>query len=348
MAKVSRFNGFNIFTPDQQESAESRQRGEYAELRNREFLDKFTIPEKPPIPISGTFIYAHAPDYGGCVTLDWHQEEWEKLFAGFQEKNLDTAIFQAAVWKELEECYYPSKYFGNFRCWQVIPEMLKAAEKYGIKVYLGGYGSTTGWDPGFNRETAEKEFAAQSGCLQELSRYADDFAGIYLAPETAFFGNAPGEREKHLNYLYRKYFTWINENLPGKEIIISPCSKYYPDSAEKFVNFWDTVWQDVENAILAPQDSVGSRCCTLPDQPEMWDCWKIVAQHHRMKLWADIELFARIGGIDPDSALAAPAERVAAQLTHAAAAVEKCVCWEYPYFAGNVQGGKELSKWLFQ
>ena len=80
----------------------------------------------------------------------------------------------------------------------------------------------------------------------------------------------------------------------------------------------------------------------------MWDCWKIVAQHHRMKLWADIELFARIGGIDPDSALAAPAERVAAQLTHAAAAVEKCVCWEYPYFAGNVQGGKELSKWLFQ
>ncbi len=348
MYRIGNYGGFNVFEPAPASVPQVRGQVEMQIRRNREFLNGETSSFELPMRISGSFICAHAPDYVGVPTLDWNENRWLELFADMRLSGIDTVVWQASVWNELKEVYYDSKYFASYRRWRAVEPMLAAARTRNMRVFLGGYGSVVGWSQDLDDHAVRHEIDSQLACMRELLAYRDLFDGIYFSPETAFRGTRDRAREQRLNHLYRHYFSAVKKLAPEKELLMSPASKFYPGMEHDFEECWLTLLEQVPLDILAPQDSVGCSGCALSEQPQMWRCWHHAAGALGIRLWANIELFERreFGGATPFNA-AAP-ERVAAQIRHVAPWVSKCLCWEYPYFAGNAPGGTELRHKIFR
>lgn len=347
MYQIGCYEGFRLFEPAPEAVPAVRGQVEEQRRRNRQYLEACPAAPGLPMRITGSFICAHAPDYVGVPTLDWSENQWRELFAGMRGSGIDTVIWQASAWNELEEVYYRSECFSSFRQWNTVEPMLKAAAEEGMRVFLGGYGSVVGWSQSLDDAAVRREIRNQLACMRELLAWRDLFGGIYFSPETAFRGSRDFSCERRLNRLYRDYFSALKELAPEKDILMSPASKFHPGLENDFVECWLNLLDGVPLDILAPQDSIGCSGCSLADQPDMWECWRRVAEARNIRLWANIELFERrdFGGASPFDA--ASAERVAAQVRNVSPRVSKCVCWEYPYFAGNAPGGPELRRKIF-
>lgn len=342
---IGEHEGFNIFEPAPGIISDSQKKLENSINRNEVFLKNYSV--KPAtMRITGSFICAHAPDYVGVPTLDWTKKQWQELFVDMRSCGIDTVVWQASIWQELNECYYRSAYFQEYRQWSVVETMLEAAKTEGMQVFLGGYGSVIGW-VNVSDVAIDREIERQFICMEELMQYRDLFAGIYFSPETAFLGERNQNREQLLNRLYREYFSHLKQLAPEKLILMSPSSKFFVEKQVEFVSCWLNMLDGVPLDILAPQDSIGCAGCTLDNQHAMWKLWGEIADSLKIHLWANVELFERqkFGGTVPFNA--ATTERVEAQIANVAPWVEKCICWEYPYFAGTAKGGQEIKQRIF-
>ena len=332
--RVEEVGDFRLFMPALEGLDEVAAHFRSVQRRNREFLAAH--PDVPACShrITGSFIAAHAPDYVGVPTLEWDAPRWGEFFRAMKRDGLDTAVFQASLWHELGECYYPTRRFaGEYRVWNVVEPMLEAAQECSMTVILGGYGSVAGWREGrAGVDAAKREIDRQIACLEELLQWRDGFAGLYFAPETAFRGQRAPETEEMLNLLYRNFFRRVRELAPDKKIQISPGSKYFPGMERDFTDFWCNVLHDAVPDILAPQDSIGCAGCTLEDQNAMWKLWRSLADTLNVTLWSNVELFERIGFGGPAPFERAAEERLTWQVAQEAPFVSKSICWEYAAF----------------
>lgn len=345
--KVENYNGFNIFEPSAEIIPGDQKRLNNALSENRKYVEINGSPEKPTIPVTGSYLQAHAPDYVGGATLDWTKNQWIELFREMLSAGIDTGVLQASMWNELKETYYPSKYFSEYKQWNVVPQMLEAAAETGMKIALGGYGSVVGWTSLLNEEAIQKEIERQTACLKELLQWRECFDILYFTPETAYHENErSAEREKGMNTLYREYFARVKDLAPEKQIMMSPASKFPAGHEDDFLDFWSVMLDGVPLDILCPQDSVGCSGCLLSEQDQMWKLWKRVTGE-RIHLWAHMELFERrcFGG--PAPFISAPPERVLTQNKNLAPYIEKCVCFEYPFFAKGAERADRLRSKLF-
>ncbi|MBQ9501288.1 MAG: DUF4434 domain-containing protein [Lentisphaeria bacterium] len=347
MSGIRTFEGFNFFQPPPETEPEDMGLVRSSYAGNEKYLAEH--PDRPAaMPITASFICAHAPDYVGLPTVGWDCAQWVLLFERMKRDGIGAVIFQAALWNELRECYYRSKIFrDDFRQWEVISPMLEAARQCGMTVFLGGYGSLSGFNAGnMSDREVSREIDRQTACMLELLERDPGFAGIYYVSETYFQGREP-EAEKRLNRIYRNYLGRLAQAAPGKKFLISPATMYVPDSSRDFVEFWKVILDGLPPMILAPQDSVGTGCDLLPHAEEMWRLWKNVADHFGFPLWANIELFERVKFSGPDLFHAASPARVRAQINCAAPFVERCICWEYPFFTGRAVGAEALKHEIF-
>ncbi|MBO4512566.1 MAG: DUF4434 domain-containing protein, partial [Victivallales bacterium] len=124
---------------------------------NAEDLGKITV--KPSCHLNASFIYAHPADYKGMPMLNASSNEWKAVFSRFRSMHIDTVIFQAALWHELQECYYKSSRYSFLKCYSVLERMFEAAESENMKVYLGGYGSVAGWKHNLSQDALKQELA---------------------------------------------------------------------------------------------------------------------------------------------------------------------------------------------
>ena len=346
--KIGTYNGFNIFEPADEIIPHDRKRLEHALSENRKYVELYGAPEKPVIPITGSFLQAHAPDYVGGATLGWNKNDWIELFREMISAGIDTGVLQASMWNELQETYYPSRYFSSFQQWNVVPKMLEAAAETGMKIALGGYGSVVGWTNLLDHEAIRSEIERQTACLKELLQWKENFDMLYFTPETAYrAGERSSEREKWLNTLYKDYFRRIKDLVPDKRILMSPASRYPAENSDDFLDFWNVILDGVPLDILAPQDSVGCSGCLLFQQDSMWKLWKKVTASKGITLWAHMELFERRDFGGPAPFIAAPPERVLNQTRNLAPYIEKCICFEYPFFARSAERSQKLRKKLF-
>lgn len=299
---------------------------------NAEFL-KMLEPVPPAMPITGAFIYAHAPNYVGNPTLTWGVPEWRDLFRQFRELGLDTAIFQAAIWKELEECYYPSQAFAAYKTWNVIEPMLEAAGEEKIRIFLGGYGSTTGLSEQENaRTTMAREEKACIDCLTEMMKYRDSFDGFYFSSETAFMGTYNPGKIGRLNKVYRTFFEHIKATDDSLSIMMSPGTKYFPGKEQEMTDSWLETLDGVPLDILAPQDSIGTCGSQLQYAEAMYRVWDAVRKERRITFWSNIEIFQREDLTQLNNSITPDPERVIAQINLADSVAEKLICWEAPYY----------------
>lgn len=307
-----------------------------AKKLNRKFLD-----DNPgmmsKMPITGTFIYAHPPNYRGRPMHNYSVRDWMKLMRDLSRAGMDTVILQASVWNELGECYYPSKHFKKHKQWNVVEPMLEAADASCMKVYLGGYGSVTGWKEHLTQTDIEREKQNQISCFRELLKYRELFDGIYFAPETAFTGKRDLQKEKFLNEIYREFCGTVKREAPDKRIMMSPATKYFPGKMPEMVDSWLAILDKVQLDIMAPQDSIGTCGNQLIHQDETYKSWLKICRECDIALWSNIEIFERNESIDGvNHSIPASPEKVAAQINNAAPYAEKLICWEAPYYLFDI------------
>ena len=289
--------------------------------------------DKPKMHITGSFIYAHPPNYYGRPAITWNCEKWRELFVLFKQNGIDTAILQASLWNELGECYYKSDYFSEHKQFNVVEPMLEAASAENMKIFLGGYGSVTGWSANLEQNSVEREKERQKACFTELLRYRDQFDGFYFAPETAYMGTRDLDKEAFLNSIYREFFETIKETDPSLRIMMSPATKYFPGKNAEMAEAWLSLLKDVPLDIMAPQDSIGTCGTYLEHQAETYPVWSEVCKELGIEFWSNIEVFQRTGGLaDEDHSVPADPKRVIAQMNNAAPYSEKLICWEAPYY----------------
>lgn len=302
---------------------------------NRKELKKKIAPTNNRITAS--FIYAHPPDYRGRPMHHASVQEWRKAFCELKEINMDTVILQAALWTELEECFYNSKYYGKFKIFPVVEKMLEAAETEKMTVYLGGYGSLVGWKEKINDAELKAEIEKHRTCFYELVKLGK-IAGMYFPCETAYDGKRIPEKERRMNTLYSEFVASVKGYDPKLKVITSPATKYFPGKEDEFLAFWESVIAGTGIDILMPQDSIGTCACMLSQMENAWKLWQQVAQQEHITLWSNTEIFERYWFDRDVNLFPANPERIAHQLALCSPYVEKHGCWEALYFASEYSG----------
>jgi hypothetical protein len=294
--------------------------------------------------ITGSFIYAHPPDYIGRNTLDWDTTAWRALFREMKDLGIDTVIYQAAVWSEFKECYYPSRLFKDFRTWNCLDPLLEAVAREGMTLFLGGLGNLYALDDKATADTLARDGEEQLACYDELAeRYAGGYQGFYMSPETGFPGKRQPEREALLNAYYRGVCTGVKARTPGMPILLSPGTWYHPDTEQENEAFLLALFKDCPIDILSPQDSVGTFGNRLPYLQASFEVWRRVCAQLGVSLWVNVESFERVKvGTDLDF-IPAGFERLAVQLSSAAQVGKKIVSWETPYFYSALAGEQGLA-----
>lgn len=302
------------------------------------------------MPISGTFVCAQPPNYRGIPMVHATADDWAEKFELFKTFGLDTVIYQAAVWNELETVYYPSKHFKDYRLFDQIGNVLEAAERTNIDVYLGGYGSVSGWcmgkDPAYVEQEKLNHFAVQDE-LFEL--YGSRFKGIYFAPETAYRGERDLYTEKTLNSIYKDFCDRLKSLHPACEIVMSPATKYFEGKLDEMIDSWNTILDGVKLDVMAPQDSIG--CCgtTLDHQEVMFKVWRQICDNKNIRFWSNVEIFEAHDCSQIDTSIPADPRRVAHQISHAQKVAEKLISWEmlsYTHIERHGQRAEAMKNFL--
>ena len=333
MHNIIDIEDFSLFTASQRAREMIEPKIAKAKTDNLKFLSE-NRQASPQMPITGTFIYAHPPNYYGRPMHNYQLADWIKLMQELKAIGMDTVILQASIWNELDECYYPSQHFTYKKNWNVVEPMLSAAETTGMKVFLGGYGSATGWRDDLTPEIIQQEKNNQRSCFKELLKlYRGRFAGIYFAPETAYFGERNRKKELFLNDLYCDFCNEVREADPNMQILMSPATKYFPGKMDEMADSWLAIMHDVPLDIMAPQDSIGTCGNLLRHQPETYKIWYQICQQQGISFWSNIEIFERKDQITgTDYNLPASPQRIAAQINHATPYAKKLICWEAPFY----------------
>lgn len=340
--KIINVDDFVIFKASDDFVDEANRKYAENNQKNREYIESHPA-ANPKMHISGTFICAQPPNYRGYPMLHATEEDWFEKFELLKSLGVDTVLYQAAVWNELETVYYPSKRFKDYRLFDQIGNVLNAAQRCGIDVYLGAYGSVSGWlmskDPAFVEQEKQNHFAVQDE-LFEL--YEGKFKGIYFAPETAYRGERDFYTEQTLNSIYRDFCDRLKRLHPECEIVMSPATKYFEGKLQEMIDSWNAILDGVKLDIMAPQDSIG--CCgnTLEHQLDTFKVWRKICDDKNIRFWSNVELFENIDCSMVDPIISADPRRVAHQMSNAEKFAEKLISWEMIFLTDESSGPRSV------
>lgn len=305
---------------------------------NIEFVKNFKLPSERT-HIKTSFVYAHPADYRGNPMVHASAADWRKTLQNLKAKGIDSVIFQSALWREINECFYMSENFKDMKCNPVIENLVEAAELENIKVYLGGYGSVAGWRETFSETELKKELAEHKRCFDELKKFTS-VAGFYFPSETSFKDSRMPEKEKRMNYLYRGFSDMVKDFNSDLKVITSPATMHRVDKTEIFKDFWNAILENSHIDILMPQDSIGTVCSYLHEMDTQWKSWKEVAGNNNIELWSHTEIFERRSYFQKVNLYPASPDRIAVQLALTAPYVTNHACWEMLYFADPASGAE--------
>ncbi len=293
---------------------------------------------QPRGTLSGSFIYAHPPDYRGRPSLHFDVAAWRAVFREFKEIGIDTAIWQASAWLEFEECYYPSKQLAGFKQWNVVEPMLEAARAESMTVYLGTLGFFKGelalgirdGDIRKAQETARLELA----CFRELrDLYGGGFQGYYVSHEVAYWPGRPPHVYKHGGAYFERLTAGIKEMEPELRILASPETYYSKGREQESVDCMMETFSRAQIDIFAPMDCIGQMQQLDTLETEL-GVWKEVSRAKGSEFWVNCESFLIA---DPVGAVirieAAEPARFLYQMTVAdKMGARKLITWEAMHF----------------
>jgi hypothetical protein len=286
---------------------------------------------KWPIP-KGTFIQ----DY---LVRDWGDAKWRSEFRYMKQVGMDTLIFGSACDSRHKTTYYPTEMPG-FRQARghndTLGKCLKAAEKEGVKVFVGLNFHEDWWKKG----------ATDPEWLNAQMRIGNDIADEIYKRYHAIAPNA----------LYGWYWIWEVDNLnfntperraalaaaldvnakhlhsiaPTMPVMLCPFMNYRLGTPEEYGDMWSYVFANCSlgrGDIFAPQDCVGAGGLTLDRVPAWFSALgAAVKTKPGLRFWSDTETF------DQTDWTSAPLDRFIAQMKAVQPYVESCITFAYSHY----------------
>ena len=333
---------FTLVVPGPEDAEWYNSNMNYSRELNRQYLEALSEPPKGG-HLSGTFIYAHPPDYIGRPTMTWGVAEWRSLFRELKELGVYIVIYQAAAWVEVKECYYRSKRFSDYRTWNSFDALMEAVAAEGMTFFMGGLGNMLAFDWNATAQTLATDRENQLACFQELVElYRGGFHGFYMSPETGYPGQRQPEREKLLNTYFYEVCQGVKEVMPDLPILLSPGTFYVEGHEQDIHDFLLNLFKGCPIDIMCPQDSIGTFGNRLPHYQPAFAIWQQVCTEIGCELWVNVESFERVKIGTAQDFVPADFKRLATQLSNAIKVGKKIVSWEVPYFYSPMAGERGI------
>ena len=324
-------NGFSIYQPAEADFTKLQETRRVWEEKGNRYLASLKQTPVPEKKITGSFIYAHPPDYRYSM-LNCTARQWYEHLVRLQQFGVDTVIFQAAAWKELNECYYPSKCFRTMTIFDALTPAMEAAAKLKLNFFMGEFGTVDNWQGLWDgtEDSIAHEQELHRVCLEELFQlYEGGFQGVYFTSESGYNGSRDLKFEKAVARFYGTLFSSVRHRYPGIPLMLSPYTVDCKEKNEGMADYWCSIFSEAAPDILAPQDSIGTHCTTLDAQNGLYSQWWKAAQRLGCHLWANVEIFDILFPAPGKTQLIpAPVERIMAQMRNASHFAEKLICWE--------------------
>lgn len=306
--------------------------------RTKDTLDK-AGDIRPQGHLSGSFICAHPPDYRGRPAHHFSFEDWRSLFREFKELGMDTVIWQASAWRELKECYYPSKRLADYRQWNVVEPMIEAANAEAMVLYLGSFGTLGGGDEalGIADGDMDKAVAAAETDLatvdELLTLYGGTFQGFYLTSEVCYMPERPKHTYTHFATFFERVTNEVKRRAPELKILASPAVLHIKGHERQAVEGLLACFGRCPVDAFAPMDCIGQG-----EDLEMLEfnlgVWREVCSTLGADFWSNCESFTVTDRYHPVMKIE-PAEprRLFYQMALAEkAGATKLVTWEAMHF----------------
>jgi len=279
-------------------------------------------------PIRGSWfeIQHHATVEG----VDWNpacarftSEQWDAKVKEIADAGLEYLVLMATA--QYYRAFYETKIFPKWQmgCPDPIGTVLSAADKYGIKFFVGGgfYGD---WESDriLSDPVAAKKRLQAIEELTKLYGHHQSFYGWYW-PNEAFI-------DRHYTDEFIRYVNTCShlarQLTPKAKVLIAPYGTRVAVPDDKYVRQLDAL--DVD--IVAYQDEVGVRKSKVSETSAFYEGLR--KAHDRSKkaaIWADMEIFEFEGEVYKSALVPARFERVRRQMEGLSPWVDTILVYQY-------------------
>lgn len=279
-------------------------------------------------PISGSwFEFQHHATVEG---VDWNPacarfsaEQWDAKVREIAETGMDYLVLMATAL--YYRAFYDSSIFAKWHleCPNPLEAVLSAADKYGVKFFIGGgfYGDWKSPDTIRDPVAAKKRLQAIEE-LTNLYGHHKSFYGWYW-PDEAFIN--PYYSQEFIQYV-NDCSRLARQLTPKAQIMIAPYGTRRAKPDDTYVRQLDAL--DVD--IVAYQDEVGVRKSKVTETSAFYEgLRKAHDRARKAKIWADLEIFEFQGEVYNSALMPAPFRRVVRQMEAVSPWVDKILVYQY-------------------
>jgi Domain of unknown function (DUF4434) len=279
-------------------------------------------------PISGSwFEFQHHAIVEG---VDWNPacarftcEQWDAKIKEIADAGLEYLVLMATAL--YYRSFYPTKIFPQWQlnCPEPMEAVLSAADKYGVKFFIGGgfYGDWQDTKIISDPVAAKKRLQAIEEVAKRYSHHRS-FCGWYW-PNEAFI-------DRHYSEEFIQYVNTCSrlarQLTPKARIMIAPYGTRVAVPDDEYVRQLESM--DVD--IIAYQDEVGVQKSAVEETSAFFEgLRKAHDRAQRAAIWADLEIFQCEGAVYKTALVPAPFQRVLRQLEAVSPWVEKILVYQY-------------------
>ena len=286
-------------------------------------------PEPTPVAtvpaITGSFIQH-------WYVAGWGSTQWDTEMAVLKEAGIEYLIFTPVKDREATAPDYPA-----------LEKCLAAAEKKGIRVFVGPNADDRWWNSGISGETLNALQEEGLAVAAEIySRYHDRYP-------TALYGwywdwevdNATWNRRQDLLVgAWNITLDGLSELDGSMPLLFSPFMNPEQGAPAAYRDFWKAVFPKLhlrKGDIFAPQDSIGATGMSL-SAVKAWfsmlaDAAKTV---DGLQFWANAETFEQFNVHGESRFVTSSLERIVGQLKAEAPFVDRIICFAYSHYLSPV------------
>lgn len=292
-------------------------------------MDGFSAPAVGSAkPILGSwFEFQHHSSKEGVpwnpALADFTCKQWDAKIREIAEVGMEYLVLLCSAVHF--KAFFPTQIFPKYelKCEDPLESVLKAADKYGIKFFMGG---------GFYGEWTDPHIITDPVATPKRMQAIEELARLYSHHRSFYGWYWPNEAEIN-PYYSEEFIGYVNacsklarSLTPKSKILIAPYGTRIAKPDDEYVRQLEKL--DVD--MIAYQDEVGVRKSKVSETAAFYEGLK--KAHDRVsnaKIWADVEVFEFEGEVYDSALLPASFARVQKQLEAVSPWVDTILIYQY-------------------